>query len=305
LLSQVPTSIAVGFKDVGNHRRCLIAGDAALVEDSALSSGNPIARGYSSAYQIALPYFGAFTWSVGGPEALIDPTRILFIRAGEEFGETHPVPGIGHASIVITPKSELLDELCDGVPPHRHLAFRGTSRPANARVRLLAHWLLAFSQNTLIDPITSDEMTLAMLREILDKNPISCVPIRIVEKAKRLLHEHCCETIRLDDIARALRVSAVYLTQAFTRAEGMPLYRYLMQLRLNLALSELPNRESLTDLALDLGFSSHSHFTAAFRSTFGLTPSEFRSISRNEKAAAIDRLSKEAMAIKYPSSARR
>jgi AraC-like DNA-binding protein len=35
-------------------------------------------------------------------------------------------------------------------------------------------------------------------------------------------------------------------------------------------------RASLTELALDLGFSSHSHLTAAFHREFGVPPSEAR-----------------------------
>jgi AraC-like DNA-binding protein len=35
----------------------------------------------------------------------------------------------------------------------------------------------------------------------------------------------------------------------------------------------------LTRLALDLGYSSHSHFTASFRRAFGLTPSAARTIT--------------------------
>ena len=34
--------------------------------------------------------------------------------------------------------------------------------------------------------------------------------------------------------------------------------------------------DDLTDLGLDLGFSSHSHFSAAFRAAYGRTPSAFR-----------------------------
>jgi AraC-like DNA-binding protein len=34
--------------------------------------------------------------------------------------------------------------------------------------------------------------------------------------------------------------------------------------------------EDITGLALDLGFSSHSHFTDVFRREFGSTPSEIR-----------------------------
>ena len=34
--------------------------------------------------------------------------------------------------------------------------------------------------------------------------------------------------------------------------------------------------EDLTTLGLDLGFSSHSHFSAAFQQAYGRSPSEFR-----------------------------
>jgi AraC family transcriptional regulator len=52
------------------------------------------------------------------------------------------------------------------------------------------------------------------------------------------------------------------------------------QLRLARALAELPHTDDLTTLALDVGFSSHSHFSAAFRRAFGMTPSQFRDTSR-------------------------
>jgi AraC family transcriptional regulator len=60
----------------------------------------------------------------------------------------------------------------------------------------------------------------------------------------------------------------------------VPLYRYQMRLRLNRALVELPHCNDITGLALELGFSSHSHFTAVFGKAFGLTPSDYRSISQ-------------------------
>ncbi|TLZ02650.1 MAG: helix-turn-helix transcriptional regulator, partial [Gammaproteobacteria bacterium] len=42
------------------------------------------------------------------------------------------------------------------------------------------------------------------------------------------------------------------------------------------ALDLLGTYEDLSALSLDLGFSSHSHFSAAFQRTYGRTPSEFR-----------------------------
>jgi AraC-like DNA-binding protein len=57
--------------------------------------------------------------------------------------------------------------------------------------------------------------------------------------------------------------------------EGLPLYRYHLRLRLARALDLIAEREDLSDLAQDLGFSSHSHFSAAFRQAYGISPSEF------------------------------
>ena len=64
----------------------------------------------------------------------------------------------------------------------------------------------------------------------------------------------------------------MYLTQVFQQVEGLPLYRYHLRLRLARALDLIAEREDLSGLAQDLGFSSHSHFSAAFRQDYGLTP---------------------------------
>jgi AraC-like DNA-binding protein len=78
-----------------------------------------------------------------------------------------------------------------------------------------------------------------------------------------------------------VRGSPVYLTQVFQQVEGLPLYRYHLRLRLARALDLLPQYDDLTALSLDLGFSSHSHFSAAFRLVYGRSPSEFRRLVLN------------------------
>jgi len=48
---------------------------------------------------------------------------------------------------------------------------------------------------------------------------------------------------------------------------------------LRMALELLRSRRGLTEIALDLGYASHSHFTSAFRNYFGITPSRYRATS--------------------------
>jgi AraC-like DNA-binding protein len=102
----------------------------------------------------------------------------------------------------------------------------------------------------------------------------------VLDAAVRLFVERGYRQVGLADIAAEVGQSPVYLTQAFQQVEGLPLYRYQMRLRLARALDLLGEYDDLTALGLDLGFSSHSHFTTAFRQAYGRSPSEFRQATR-------------------------
>ena len=70
-----------------------------------------------------------------------------------------------------------------------------------------------------------------------------------------------------------------HLCRSFRRATGLTLHAYRDEVRLRLALERLQHGErDLSRLALDLGYSSHSHFTAAFRHTFDMPPSTARKL---------------------------
>ena len=96
-----------------------------------------------------------------------------------------------------------------------------------------------------------------------------------MDRVKLVLAGDLARRWTLAAIGAELRCSPVYLTQVFQQVEGLPLYRYQLRLRLARALDLLPQYDDLTTLALDLGFSSHSHFSAAFRAAYGCSPSEF------------------------------
>jgi AraC family transcriptional regulator len=64
---------------------------------------------------------------------------------------------------------------------------------------------------------------------------------------------------------------------AFRGQTGLSPHRYIMRLRLSRGKRLMPNRSlTLLDIALELGFASHAHFTHAFRQHFGYTPSQYR-----------------------------
>jgi AraC family transcriptional regulator len=99
-----------------------------------------------------------------------------------------------------------------------------------------------------------------------------------VEDAKALLAQRLCDPLGLAYFARQTGVSPFHMCRAFRALTGSTLHAYRNRLRLKHSLERVAGGESLLDLALDLGYSSHSHFTAAFRRLFGTTPSRVRDV---------------------------
>ena len=100
---------------------------------------------------------------------------------------------------------------------------------------------------------------------------------KIAESVRLLLAETFRRPLSLVEIARQIRVSPYHLSRVFRIHTGVPLHRYRVFLRLRAALERLADGEDdLTRLALDLGFSSHSHFTDVFRRVFAIPPSAAR-----------------------------
>ena len=80
----------------------------------------------------------------------------------------------------------------------------------------------------------------------------------------------------LGELARRCKMSVRQLTRAFRMNRGCSIGDYMAQMRIELAKRRLGGDESIKSIALDMGFSSQSNFTYAFRKATGLTPSEFR-----------------------------
>lgn len=260
----------------GVRRRTLHSSWLGRIERFSAPGDYPAPCGHSAEYQLVFPYAGAFERHVGAKAVFLDVTRVLFVSAGEDYADTH-VAGGGHGSIIITPSLSVLQELCGHAVPSRHPAFQRVTKPTTPRMNLRCHHLLHLEASD-NDPLLHDELTVALLNEALapTQRVVCASPPRVVDRAKEVLHARICEAISLNEIARAVQVSGAYLTDAFTRSEGMPLCRYRMLLRLNRALVDLPRCEDITRLAIDLGFSSHGHFSSSFKSLFGVSPSAFR-----------------------------
>jgi AraC family transcriptional regulator len=91
------------------------------------------------------------------------------------------------------------------------------------------------------------------------------------------IEEHIPEQIPLATLARFVRLSAYHFCRAFKQSFGMPPHRYHNVRRIEHAKMLLAEPTcSVTEIALKVGFSETSSFTAAFRRATGSTPTAYR-----------------------------
>jgi AraC family transcriptional regulator len=100
--------------------------------------------------------------------------------------------------------------------------------------------------------------------------------LQIVEDAKALLAREYWSDMSLADLARQLHCSAAHLSRLFHATTGYRLCEYRQELRLRKGMFLLEETGlEIGDIAVQVGFASHSHFTSAFHRRFGLNPSAF------------------------------
>jgi AraC-like DNA-binding protein len=94
-----------------------------------------------------------------------------------------------------------------------------------------------------------------------------------VEKVIALLREKLTEPPTLEEIGRAAGCSPFHLSRTFSAATGMTIPQYTRQLRLERAAELLKSGKfNVTEAALEVGYSSLSHFSQAFHEAFGCCP---------------------------------
>ena len=96
------------------------------------------------------------------------------------------------------------------------------------------------------------------------------------------IHEHCTEDLCLDEAAALAGFSKYHFTRLFKNYTGVSFYKYLNQKRIEHAEKLLADPDlSITEVALQSGFSSLSSFIRMFKLINDCTPTEFRNLHEN------------------------
>ena len=102
-----------------------------------------------------------------------------------------------------------------------------------------------------------------------------------LEQVKECLHANFAESIALETLAEIADVHPVHLARVFRQKYNCTIGEYVRRLRVEFARQRISNsNDSFAEIALTAGFTDHSHFARIFKNHLGVTPKEYRRISR-------------------------
>lgn len=258
--------------------------------------GGPEHEEESGINGIVLMRHGAFCKHFGRKHITADVNQSVFFSKGSTYKVSHPTDcGDRGTSFTLSKRilNDIIRELDADIDEHPYSPFPFVTGPCDADVFWRHRELvmrLERAEAEPLEPLWADVTTLQLLADVLEaaferhgaprktrRQTTAADHATRTEAAKTYMAENLGGQITLDEIASAVCSSPFNFARIFQQQTGLPVHRYLMLLRLRASLEHLAKGAGdITALALDLGFSSHSHFTDVFRREFGQTPSEVR-----------------------------
>ncbi len=248
------------------------------------------------AHTIVFPRSGVFVRHRAGDRDVGDPNHVIFFNPDEPYRSTHP-GGQGDDCDVVTIRGETLREVVgkwdSAVASRGDRVFAFGSHTTSPRVALLQRIIFAGLSTAAGAAEGAEGAVLAVIERVLEEAYRSR-PVRALFLSQTTRqHEAWAESVMsmlasqfrrgpsLAEVSDAAGCSPFHLCRVFKRCTGVSIHRYLNSLRLRSSLDDVLDAGThLADLADTLGYSSHSHFTDAFRREFGVTPTAVRRVGR-------------------------
>lgn len=124
----------------------------------------------------------------------------------------------------------------------------------------------------------SMDETVAHIEATLEqKRSLGADTQHLIRQAMAYIHEHYFDPVSRQNIAQHINISEDYLTYCFRQELGTTPIKYLQRYRINQAKSLLKdNQKTITEIALDVGFSDSGYFSRIFHRETGMSPDQFR-----------------------------
>ena len=261
---------------------------------------------WSAANTIVFPEAGVFVKHLGRhAEVVADRAHAVFFTADRPYRVSHPALGGDDYLVLELRPAALADALHTVDPasaetpnaPFRRPAVR---LPSNlvVRRRLLHHRIVRRVASALEVEETAAELLRDSVRAAAER-PLephirgrgAVRRVQIAEAAQLSIASRPEVGWTLATLARQIGCSPFHLAHVFRDVVGVSIHQYQIRTRLAAALDAvLDSERGLSAIAADVGFAHHSHFSEAFRRTFGITPSALRRDARASEIARLRRI---------------
>ena len=234
-------------------------------------------------YSVSYVRKGSFGYRVRGERYELVAGSLLTGRPGDEFMCTHDHHVCGDECLAFHLSPEVVDMVggdaetwrTGGLPPLSELMVLGELAQAAADKR---------------SDVGLDEAGLCLASRFVDvvgsrrRTPQRATPAdrsRAVDAAM-WISTHSPHDIDLCQAADRAGLSPFHFLRLFSRVLGVSPHQYLVRSRLRHAARLLAEgQQSITDVALDVGFADLSNFVRTFSRAAGMSPSAFRRAARN------------------------
>lgn len=210
--------------------------------------------------------------------------RLLPINSQQPHGSTENCPRAQFTAVMLT--RDIIEETAFAMWRRKDVVFLERFVAVWEELRAI---LAAFMEEAQRDQIgrefVLDALTLQIVVLLLRAVPHNLTATEQdlrsacpnVQRAVEFLRDNYAKDFSLAHVAKVANLSPYHFSRVFRREIGWTPYDYLLQIRLEKALTLLNKRQlSITEICYETGFSNMNHFAAVFKRKLGVTPSQYR-----------------------------
>lgn len=226
-------------------------------------------------YVIALVEHGAQYFRLGKQTYITPPGGLIFLNPGESH--TGEPEGRGYRYRAMYPQVEHMQAIAQEMGLQTELPLFPEPRRNNIHLAgefARMHARLMEEEDSLEAETVFVSTVVKMLRAFGDGRP-SAPKSATIQRALAYIQANYARPITLNELAALESLSRYHFLRSFRNQVGMPPHTYIENYRIAVAQRLLARGLPLAQVAVDVGFSSQSHFTRRFRQTLGVTPGRY------------------------------